>query len=268
MVFADDKGPSLDLLRTEHQLDTWGLMRLLAHLAVYPGYRIPLLSRWLQISAYNQWSVQWWQKESLLVDKLVTFSQDDAPQMTPADLFGMAAGICENDVFCAALICHNVLRTLGRHSIWNRDETGKDLNPNWLDERVLGYLPAIQTAMIDLQPNDAGDKWGQWYHIFGVMSWGLAAHATFTDTSTTPSPFAAFLTKKVACSHFYWARLWAGNHALIKKAQIDSDAADMTNHFVGLYFFGAKESSNNSTPCTEVSTYANFPLTKRHFSTK
>jgi hypothetical protein len=81
-------------------------------------------------------------------------------------------------VFCAALISHNVLRTLGRHAqaTYQDPRTGEthDLNPAWFrsDQPLWeAQLPALQSLLVNIRPDRGGDGWGEWYHFFGILAY-------------------------------------------------------------------------------------------------
>ena len=83
-----------------------------------------------------------------------------------------------NDVFCAALNLHNVYRTFGRHdqAIETDRSTGavSDYNFSWYKDHSAVWaqrLPSIQAAMISLRTDEGGDRWGEWYHFFGILAY-------------------------------------------------------------------------------------------------
>ncbi|MGZ3699765.1 MAG: hypothetical protein ACXWP5_16725, partial [Bdellovibrionota bacterium] len=97
----------------------------------------------------------------------------------PSQLFGEAFSIC-GDVFCAALISHTVLRTLGRSEtgFYTDPLTGEvhDENPKWVRDRPDFWKTAaaeIQGSLTPLRGDERGDGFGEWYHFFGVLTFSV-----------------------------------------------------------------------------------------------
>jgi hypothetical protein len=96
-----------------------------------------------------------------------------------------ALKLCEpHDVFCGALIAHNVLRTLGRHR--QAISHSSDRNPGWFKERRefwLGHLPKLERTMVALRSGPGGERFGEWYHFFGLLVYSIrefSVHGNFT----------------------------------------------------------------------------------------
>lgn len=98
-----------------------------------------------------------------------------SPILPPA-LFGAADTHCAAafpgaEPLCAAIVCHNVLRTLGRFAS-EVDSHGVDYNPAWFAARRAYWqarAPGIEAALLDLR-SVPGERWGTWYHSFGVRA--------------------------------------------------------------------------------------------------
>jgi hypothetical protein len=153
---------------------------LLLYLSVYPGKRFPAPIGNLQESAHERWAVALEPRERQLAASLAARLGEAPESVAPAPFFGEALGACDGGVFCAALISHNVLRTLGRHAqaIYQDPLTGatRDLNPAWFtDDREawLGRIPGLQPLLLNLRPDHGGDGWGEWYHFFGVLAFAI-----------------------------------------------------------------------------------------------
>lgn len=166
---------------------------LLAYLAVYPGKRLAGIAGRLQALAHDRWATAWEPREAKLADVLAHL--DERTKLTPAMVFREALKLCDrHDIFCGALIAHNVLRTLGRHSA--AISHSKDRNPAWFKERQefwLKYIPQLERTMVALRSTPGGERFGEWYHFFGLLVYGireLSVHGNFTRVS-----LAAFLNR-------------------------------------------------------------------------
>jgi len=80
---------------------------------------------------------------------------------------------------------------LGRHeqAIAHDPLTGEttDYNPDWFKNdasKWLKVLPAIQDAMISLRTDQGGDRFGEWYHFFGILAFGTRDLALGKDESS------------------------------------------------------------------------------------
>jgi hypothetical protein len=152
---------------------------LLLYLSVYPGKRIPGLAERLQDPAHARWTVAFETRERRLAEKLRARLASQAT-IAPSRFFRDALDSCDGSPFCAALISHNVLRTLGRHeqAIFRDRASGqeRDLNPEWFKaerELWLIQIPMLQKILMSLRPDNLGDGWGEWYHFFGVLSFAI-----------------------------------------------------------------------------------------------
>jgi|GEM_PF-6304252 len=174
---------------------------LLLYLSVYPGVRpAGPLGWWLQDQAHQAWQTGLERAEEKLLPVLLEAAERSEREgsfegsLTPGTLFanalescrrfGPQAGVLEDDPLCAAVISHNALRTLGRHrravGVDPRLNRTVDLNPDWFKLRRgfwLERIPFIQMALLPLRPSGEGDRFGEWYHFFGILAFGLRDHA-------------------------------------------------------------------------------------------
>jgi hypothetical protein len=106
---------------------------LLLYLSLYAGQRFPVVNGTQQV-AFERWSVALGDTEAAVVEILAPTVQEIANSFSPRDLFRAAAGACDadaseawagqGDVFCAALVSHNVIRALGRRPTYIDQTTG------------------------------------------------------------------------------------------------------------------------------------------------
>ena len=154
--------PDLAEIRSRHGLGAFDL--LLTYLAVYPGVRAPAPWDRYQDRARDRWSEAWGQAESGLAADLL---QD--PRVSPAEFLSRAIGRC-GDAFCGALIAHTVLRTLGRY------QRGGAYNPGWFEQdrdRWIAGVESVREGLYSLRTDGGGDRYGEWYHFFGLLAYGL-----------------------------------------------------------------------------------------------
>ncbi len=194
---------------------------LLPFLAVYPGTRAPEPLALFQDAANDQWSTQWEKTESELARQVVLH-----PPRFPTDLLGTALGVCPPaDLFCAALMSHNVLRTLGRYPQGERhhpDGAVTDYNPEWFKKNRgdwVAALPSIQARMISLRADGGGDRWGEWYHAFGILAYAI--HAIRMGIGPGGVDFVARMNEVLN-------PLLAGEPEDPAKAQLDRDSARLS----------------------------------------
>jgi hypothetical protein len=127
-------------------------------------------------------------------------------------------------VFCSALTVQNVLRTFGRYGqsvVGNVDE-----NPNWFKndrDRWLAFVPVLQASMISLHVDGGGDRFGEWYHVFGILAYAINEMALgHSEVSVTEIvELNSLLDKNLT-----------GNNEDPVKAQIDQDAVAMSWDFL------------------------------------
>lgn len=174
--------PSIDTTYTQATYSFSDGDFILPYLAFYPA-QWPTLVSPFRNAALKRWSGNFEQEEQALSQDL--FSLETS--LTPGGFFEAALNACDThtgesqgepkDVFCAALISQNVLRTLGRYPNAIDSKQGVDLNPDWFKNNQSAWLkiiPTLQSQMISLQQDGQGDRLGEWYHFFGILT--FSAH--------------------------------------------------------------------------------------------
>lgn len=161
----------LDLIALRNGLGHGDLV--LTYLSVYAGNSYPRPIQYFRDRAHARWAEAMEEQEAQLAQKLATV--DERSILTPADMFREALGICGmKDIFCAALISHNVLRTIGRNQ--TAILRGRDLNPRWFKsnrEFWINQSPRLAHAMISLRSAPGGERYGEWYHFFGLLTMSI-----------------------------------------------------------------------------------------------
>jgi hypothetical protein len=199
------------------------------YLSVYAGKRYPLLNSTQQL-AFERFSVAYWPMEGKLADQ---FARRCLSQkiVTPGQVFGDSFALCKGDYFCAALICHNMLRTIGR---WRTaiDSNGVDYNPTYFRGNKTFFttnLVKFQRAMIQLNRLDGIvdlDRFGYWYHFFGLQSFAVHyAATTGPNFALSFTKFAAFMGKVL--------NTWlAGGAEEPVKVQVDKDSCQVAFNWI------------------------------------
>ena len=220
----------------------------LTFLSVYPNRRIPLLDRLKQEPAHRRWQVAFEAAEERLVTQLYLLSE--AP-LLPGPVFHEALAACRasrlavvsDDVLCATLILHNALRTMGRHAQAVLDET-QDLNPHWYRANPAFWnevFPLIQSSLISLRPDGRGDRFGEWYHFFGILA--FAVHeAALRGADDAPEPEDLWLAELATQANRVLNPLLAGGQEAPEKARLDLDSLEVAK----AWFFARPVVS---TPC-------------------
>jgi hypothetical protein len=235
--------PSVDLpaIQSRYHFNDFDL--LVFYLAAYPGEKIPGLPVSVQNQANQNWEVRFESQDGKLAQALVI-----SPPRTPEDAFKAATSICSGDVFCAALTTQNVLRTFGRYqnSIVTNSKTGAvaDYNPAWFKnnrEQWVQRIPELQASMISLRTDGAGDRYGEWYHVFGVLAYAIDEMSQGHEENSV---------EKIVKLNDLFDRELTGNAEDPVKAQIDEDSVVMSWEFLG----GKAQSGEN---CSSVSAYVN-----------
>ena len=225
---------------------------LLLYLSVYPGVRPGGgLGWWVQDQAHDKWQTQFERAEEELLSVLLDAAEASEGEggregiLTPGTLFAGALDACRrhgpqalilhDDPLCAAVISHNALRTLGRHrralgvDPWLRRTV--DLNPGWFKLRRRFWLvriPAIQRALLPLRASGEGDRFGEWYHFFGILAFGLRDYAVNHNLQQT---WLAVRMNQVLNP------ILAGGFEEPEKARLDRDSAGVVASMVyGLRF--------------------------------
>jgi len=220
---------------------------LLLYLSLYAGQRFPVINESLQQPAYERWSVAQNDQERLVVN---TFSQlvvsQQSPSTTPRQIFRTAIDACnqivvdsggdpwigQGDVFCAALTCHNVLRALGRRDTYYDQQTGVDYAPKWLKNNesywIDTFAPLMQSSMIPLRNDGGGDGWGEWYHTFGLLTYGIHQSALLGIE------MGGILDYGIALADTLVAAIVTPDHKPEDpvKARVDRDVARVLTHFL------------------------------------
>jgi hypothetical protein len=176
--------PNLTMIHAEyglHELDG-----LIEYLAVYAAYRpLRLLNR-TQARAFKRWTEPFYpateQTAEWLYEEAVAARAADR-NVLPGALFAAALQNCERggnhsmatSSLCAAAACHNLLRTLGRMETYI-DAAGNDYLPPWFKANAVHWLvgtAVIHDRLAPLRSDRSGDRWGEWYHTFGIVLFGL-----------------------------------------------------------------------------------------------
>eukprot|EP00753_Platysulcus_tardus_P005937 PLAT13788.1.p1 GENE.PLAT13788.1~~PLAT13788.1.p1 ORF type:complete len:279 (+),score=110.21 PLAT13788.1:31-867(+) len=195
---------------------------LLVYLAVYSGWRFPVLNETVQQPAYERWSVAVEPKTAQLAQFTAELATAGAP-VTPGQLFWRARSICDNDVFCAALLCHDVLRTLGRPTT-TTDHHGVNYAPKWYQQNTPHWekvASKLQKLMISLRRDGGGDRWGGWYHSFGMVTYALHEAALYGPRGVNMARFVAVMNEAVTPFLFH------GKPEDPVKSRIDKDSVAM-----------------------------------------
>ena len=198
---------------------------VLPYLSVYPSRRVPGVIGAVQDSARENWSGKWEPRELKLAKAFATQNI-----VTPGAAYQAAAGLCHaGDVFCPALLLHNVLRTFGRHdeAIATMDNDRKvDLNPKWFQRdraNWVALIPMIQAKMLSLRIDGGGDRWGEWYHLFGILAYSARGAATGQDVTSVD--FVVALNELLN-------PLLADGAEEPHKAQIDRDTVEVSSQLL------------------------------------
>lgn len=199
---------------------------LLIYLALYPGKYVPLISDTVQKPGLKRWSGNWEKMEAELADRLASGNGD----LYPGPFFAESLKVCNDDPFCAALLAHNVLRTLGRNdqAIFHDPHTGavEDRNPTWFrDARAHWQEDAakIQTRLISFRRDGGGDRYGEWYHFWGIVAFGMHEAALGKNPGTID--FAAALNQLMN-------PYLAGGQEDPLKARVDKDSALVLRNYL------------------------------------
>eukprot|EP00466_Bigelowiella_natans_P002550 jgi/Bigna1/84092/fgenesh1_pg.122_\ len=213
---------------------------VLVYLSVYAGEREPMLNKTVQQPAYERFSVAYEAKGEALARTIAEtlIGEQERRYVSPGFLFRTAASICNDtadasgDVFCAALMCHNVLRALGRRSTYT-DKHGVDYAPAWLRAKESYWMksvaPALNAAMLPLRNDGGGDKWGEWYHVFGLLAYGIHEAATLSSKHV-----AVDIDKAIAALDTLINKFITPGHQPEDpvKAQVDRDTAEVLRHLL------------------------------------
>lgn len=205
---------------------------LLPYLAVYSGKRPPLIGP----IAQSRWSEDYAHAEEALAKRIYQASSR-SEAILPNLIYREALQSCsKEDAFCAALIAHNVLRTLGRSETAIRvnpiTKEISDLNPQWFKKdraQWLARAQEIQKNMISLHRDGSRDKWGDNYHFFGLLTFSIHERALYKNVSS------AWL---VARMNQVLNPVLAGGPEDPGKARIDRDSIEVASRYFDLSFQG------------------------------
>lgn len=223
--------PSSAATRAAHNLGPGSSLLLLAYVAVYSGWRLPLLNSTVQQPAFERWATPFWPLESALTTQVRSWAASRDGGATPRHWYAAAATVCaehgfpEEDVLCPALLCHNVLRTLGRHST-AKDSHGVDYNPPWFRSDVQYWtkqaVPLLEQRMVPLRASgERADMWGPWYHTFGILTF-------MADQVAGNGPAVGCFTGSLTAQlNSILGQFLGGGVESAEKARIDVDAAAM-----------------------------------------
>jgi hypothetical protein len=198
---------------------------LLPYLAVYSGKRLPLVGAFSQY----RWSNDYESEEEDLA-RALSVRATEQKSLLPNAIYYEALKSCGHEnAFCAALISHNVLRTLGRSktALWTNPITGGiyDYNPQWFKRDRQNWLlraKQIQRAMISLHRDGSDDKWGDNYHFFGLLTFSIHEKSLYNSIN------AAWL---VARLNKVLNPILAGGAEDSAKARIDRDTIDVATRY-------------------------------------
>jgi hypothetical protein len=230
--------PSISLPALESQYDFNDLDLLIFYLAAYPGEKLPHVPTFVQTQAEARWGAQFESRGDQLAQAFLR-----TPPHTPQDAFRAALSVCSADVFCAALTIQNVLRTFGRYGqsvVGNVDD-----NPEWFKnnrDQWIAFVPVIQTSMISLRTDGGGDRFGEWYHVFGILAYAIDEMALGHSESS--------VTKIVELNNRLDKNL-TGNNEDPVKAQIDQDAVAMSWDFLN-------GKAGTQVDCASTAAYVNY----------
>lgn len=220
---------ALTKIKKRHKLNSLDL--LLPYLAVYAGKRLPGFDELLQTPAQNRWSGAFEEQEEILAFRLLESAMQLEPSpITPSSVFGMALNVCgKYDGFCAALISHNVLRTLGRHetAFYKSPITSEvfNYNPLWFQGNTTFWLenaPRIQKQLFSLRRDRGGDGWGSWYHFFGLLTFSIHEMAIYGWTGS--ADFVAMMNQLLN-------PILAGGKENPHQAKVDKESVQVTKTF-------------------------------------
>jgi len=231
-------------LKTHHRLGSTD--GLLLFLSVYPGVRPAGQAGWaIQQSAHHYWQTAFEPTEELFLDVLLQAAEEVEQRLvfgqsflTPGRVFQAALEACRmspplwrqnpapaSDPLCAAVVAHNVFRTLGRShravavDPWSRRQV--DLNPTWFKSDRFFWknrIPYIQSSLIALRADGQGDRYGEWYHFFGILAFGLRDYAV--NKNITQTRIAARMNQVLN-------PILAGGEEEPEKARLDRDSAEV-----------------------------------------
>jgi hypothetical protein len=213
----------MDAYAGEINVGTGSYAKLLAFLAGYPDAR-PFGTGWLIDRAIKRWATPYVEKEAVVVRRLFEWSKTEAEDsITPSMLWKVANEACggTQHPMCAAITLHNVMRALGRSSRYGKNvKDRKKWLPTWWfsdlnmpagvskedKQQERKVTNAIRRVLIPLQrclaedthclKRESREKWGQWYHGYGVMAFGIHSYMTLgAKIGSSAANFAVLMNK-------------------------------------------------------------------------
>ena len=216
-----EKAPSVDLagVKAKYRPDHFDF--LLPYLAFYPS-KWPALIKNFRAQALRRWSGDLGAAEEKVAYELFDAS---TTALTPNRLYESALKACGSaDALCALLLSHNVLRTFGRHD--QAIDGNQDLNPEWFKRAPADWIERskrIAGSLISLRVDGKGDRWGEWYHSFGILTY--AVHEAASSGSVDNADFVAQMNQLLN-------PLLAGGQEEPEKARIDRDAVEVAKAYL------------------------------------
>lgn len=177
---------------------------LLPYLALYSGVRFPGgLPRDWQTQAQIWWADAWSVSEARLAYDLVALAQSSGPNSISINqLLSLTYKSCKTgDLFCSSLLLHNVLRTIGRYTTARElnpvNGNYYDHNPEWFKENKVFWQQnraLIDRALFPISQNLSGERFGGWYHLFGILAYGTRLLALSEGDRDALTPLKTILT--------------------------------------------------------------------------
>ena len=145
---------------------------LLIYLALYPSQRLPIINSSVQEAAFERWSAAF-DSETNHVAAFLRLHDRTPHTFTPGAIYAQSRAVC-GDAFCAALVMHNTLRTLGRYY-----KFGSYL-PGWWRKDPAGWTAAaksISPRILSLRRAGGGETYGPIYHLSGILAYAIHERA-------------------------------------------------------------------------------------------
>ena len=145
---------------------------LLIYLALYPSQRLPIINSSVQEAAFERWSAAF-DNETNHVAAFLRLHDRTPHKFTPGAIYAQSRAVC-GDAFCAALVMHNTLRTLGRYY-----KFGSYL-PGWWRKDPAGWTAAaksISPRILSLRRAGGGETYGPIYHLSGILAYAIHERA-------------------------------------------------------------------------------------------
>lgn len=221
--------PAQDYAGIRHAMDlsVASTAELLFYLAFYSGQRFPVLNTTLQQPAFERWDVPYWGMEASVASELDGLASAANRSVVPADLWRLSVRACaaerpDQGAFCAAIVSHNVLRTLGRYP-GDVDSHGVDYAPTWFRRRQEYWVkraPAIAASFAPLRRTGGSDEFGPWYHTFGLLVWA------FNEVVRDGTAMGCLATELMAPLNDLYTQI-TGHPEDAEKARVDIDAGHL-----------------------------------------